>query len=86
MLVFLGLVAAAAANPAQPAANPETDRIVCVRQNVGSEVGTHIRPKKVCMKQSDWDIVESHTKETLQTINQRGNNPGMAQGHGASPQ
>jgi len=86
MLVFLGLLASAAANPAQPAANPASDPVVCVRQNVGSEVGTHIRPKKVCRKQSDWDIVERHTKETLQSINDRGNNPGMAQGHGSSPQ
>ena len=86
MLVFLGLLAAAAANPAQPASTPETDKVVCVRQNVGSEVGTHIRSKKVCLKKSDWDIVEHHTKETLQSINDRGNRPGMAQGRGVTPE
>ena len=86
MLVFLGVLAAAAANPAQPPAKPDADPVVCVRQNIGSEVGTHIRPQKVCMKKSDWEIVERHTKETLQSINDRGNNPGRAEGHGLTPQ
>ena len=83
---MLLLVLAAAA--AEPAATPakDIDPIVCARQSVGSEVGTHMRPKKVCMKKSEWNLVEQHTKETLQSINGRGNNPGMAEGHRLNPE
>lgn len=69
---------AAAVSPASPA---DKDPVICVRQNVGSEVGTHMRPQRICRKKSEWDFIEAHTKETLQSINQRGNNPGKAEGH-----
>ena len=45
-----------------------------------------MKPKKVCMRKSDWDCVEQNTRNQLQSINQRGNNPGMAAGHGSSPE
>ena len=80
------LVIAAGTAPLPAGQIKDTDPVVCVKQAVGSEVGTHMRPKKVCMKKSEWDLVEQHTKETLQSINGRGNNPGMAEGHGLTPE
>jgi hypothetical protein len=82
MLLSLFVVASAAAvaPEATAPAKADADPVICANR-WRSEVGTHMRPKKVCMRQSDWDLVEENTKETLQTINQRGNNPGMADGH-----
>lgn len=54
----------------------EDDPVICRREQ--SEVGTHMRPKKICMKKSEWDFIEDHTRNKLQSINQRGNNPGRA--------
>ena len=86
MFVFLGLIAAAAQAPAAtPQAAKDADPIVCTSRG-DSEVGTHMKPKKVCMRKSDWDYVEQNTRNQLQSINQRGNNPGIATGHGSSPE
>ena len=78
MLIFLLTLAAPTVTAPH---SKDADPVICTRQNVGAEVGTHMRPKKVCMKKSEWDLIEAHTKETLQTINGRGNNPGKAEGH-----
>jgi hypothetical protein len=79
-MVGLLIVLAAAAQAAPPPPSVKNDDpVICVREQ--SEVGTHMRPKKTCMKKSDWDYVQAHTKETLQSINDRGNSPGRAEGH-----
>jgi hypothetical protein len=83
-MMFVAMLALTAVEPNVVAA--EKDPVVCARQTVGSEVGTHMRPKKVCMKKSEWELVEAHTKETLQSINGRGNNPGKADGHALNPE
>ena len=83
--MLLLLLAFQSAQPASEVTD-KADPVVCLRQNVGDEVGTHMRPKKVCRKRSEWDYIERHTKETLQSINDRGNNPGRADGHGLTPQ
>jgi hypothetical protein len=47
-----------------------------------SEVGTHLRPKKVCMKKSDWDIVQKQTERELRSLRERNAfDPGRAEGH-----
>jgi hypothetical protein len=79
MLTIIALVAAAQTAPTAVAAAPENDPIVC-RGRSESVVGTRIKPKKTCMKKSDWEYVEKRTQEELQQINQRGNNPGRAEG------
>ena len=57
------------------------DPIVCKRDQ-SSEVGTHMRPKPVCMKKSDWDFVERHTQTELQSLHERSAfDPGKADGH-----
>jgi hypothetical protein len=83
MLGMIIALAAAAQGTAAPQA-PDADPVVCQRQQ--SEVGTHMRPKKVCMRKSEWDYVERHTRDKLQSLNQKGTNPGQALGHGSKPQ
>ena len=63
----------------------QEDPVVC-RGRSESVVGTRIKPKKICMKKSDWDYQERHTQRELQQINQRGNNPGPALGRDSAPQ
>ena len=72
MLVLLSALAAAAQVPgaSAPAAD---DPIICTRDNVGSEVGTHMRPKKVCMKKSEREFIEQQAKRTMNSINNNGN-------------
>jgi hypothetical protein len=52
--------------------------MVCKRDKT-SDVGTHMRPKPVCMKQSEWDLVEKHTQDQLRTLGERSSfDPGKA--------
>lgn len=74
----------AMASPEAAAPAPE-DPVIC-RGRSESVVGTRIKPKKICMKKSDWDYQEKHTQRELQQINQRGNNPGPAIGRDSPPQ
>ncbi len=70
--MFIALAAATGLQGSQPAPDSK-DPVVCHREE--SEVGTHLRPKKVCLRQSEWDYMEEHTKEKLQSLNSRGSNP-----------
>lgn len=83
MLILLTALAAAAQAPATPpAADP--DPVVCKRSKT-SEVGTHMRSQKVCMKKSDWELSEKNTRQELQTLSDRAAlNPG-AQPPGPRP-
>lgn len=77
--LLLAFAAAAQAQPttvtAPPA--PKVDPIVCHRED--SEVGTHMRPKPVCMKKSDWDFIEKHTQEQLRVLGERSHfDPGQS--------
>ena len=78
MLIALTFLAAAAQAPVAAAA-PADDPIVCKGRSE-SVVGTRIKPKKTCMTRSQWNYVEKRTQEELNQINQRGNNPGRAEG------
>ncbi len=69
----------------QATTQPAEDPIVCHGRSE-SVVGTRIKPKKICMKKSDWEYQEKHTQRELQQINQRGNNPGPALGRDSAPQ
>ena len=84
-LSFLLALAGPAASASEPVAVAEADPIVCHGRSE-SVVGTRIKPKKICMKKSDWDYQEKHTQRELQQINQRGNNPGPALGRDSAPQ
>jgi len=65
-----------AASVATETVATENDPVICKREQ--SEVGTHMKPKKKCLKQSEWKFIEDHTRNKLQSINQRGNNPGRS--------
>lgn len=70
-MLLLAMLAFQAA-PVPQAVN-DKDPVICTRQNVGTEVGTHMRPKKVCMKKSEWEFLDHNTKNTLNSINNSGN-------------
>ena len=73
MLVLLSALAVAAQAPAATLPAKDDDPIICTRDNVGSEVGTHMLPKKVCMKKSDREFMEQQAKRTMQSVNSNGN-------------
>ena len=82
MLTLIAALAGVATSPqsAPPAKDP--DPVVCKRDQT-PEVGTHMRPKPVCMKKSDWDIVEKNTQYELHSLQDRSSfDPGKAEGHG----
>ena len=81
MLLVLSALLAASAQAVVESPPPKDDPVVCKGRSE-SVVGTRIKPKKTCMKKSDWDYVEKRTREELQQINQRGNRPGKAEGRG----
>ena len=83
MLLILSAFWAASAQSAVASQPAKDDPIVCKGRSE-SVVGTRIKPKKTCLKKSEWDYIERHTREELQQINQRGNNPGKAEGRGLS--
>jgi hypothetical protein len=79
MLLILSAFLTASAQSAVASQPPNDDPVVCKGRSE-SVVGTRIKPKKTCLKKSEWDYIERHTREELQQINQRGNNPGKAEG------
>ena len=85
MLILLAALAAAAQpQTAQPA--PVSDPVVCKRPKT-SDVGSHMRAEKVCMKRSDWELAEKNLQNELQTLHDRSAfNPGHDPGeNGAHP-
>jgi hypothetical protein len=81
MLLFVAgllMAQAAAGTPPKPV-DPKGDAIVC--HSAQSDVGTHMHPKRVCMKKSEWDLVQANTDTQLDRIQDRGSfAPGMAEG------
>ncbi len=49
----------------------EDDPIICTRDPIGSEVGTHLRSKEVCLRKSDRDFVEREQRAKILQINNR---------------
>ena len=78
--MLLVLFMLAVTGPTRSSAKSE-DPVIC-RRDTNSEVGTHMRPSQVCMKKSDWDIIEKNTQNELQSLHERSSfDPGMASGH-----
>ena len=73
MLILLAALATMS-DPA-PAARTakEDDPIICTKDPIGSEVGTHLRSKEVCMRKSDRDFVETEQRAKVRQINNNGN-------------
>ena len=79
MLILLSALIASTPTATAAAVPVKEDPMVCKGRSE-SVVGTRIKPKKTCMKKSEWDYIEQRTRQELQQINQRGNNPGPALG------
>lgn len=75
MLIIVTALFAGALEPATttPGANPK-DPVVCRRGD--SEVGTHMRPKEVCMHQTEWDYVEKSAQRELRNLREHALDPG----------
>lgn len=66
MLALVTALAVAAQAPAAQPVQTDDDPIICAKQNVGDEVGTHMRTKKkVCMRKSDRDFIARQEKEAI---------------------
>jgi hypothetical protein len=68
MLVLLMAMAASAQAPGTQPPAKDADPIICTRDNSGAEVGTHMRPKKVCMRKSDRDFIDQQEKAAMQQL------------------
>jgi hypothetical protein len=71
MLILLAALATAADTPPPAQGVKDADPIVCKRPHT-SDVGTHMRPKPVCMKKSDWEYTEKNTQNELDRLRDRG--------------
>ena len=63
----------AAAQAPATVAKPDDDPIICTKDPVGTEVGTHMRSKKTCMRRSDRAFIEENARNTIRSINNNGN-------------
>lgn len=65
-----GVPAAALAADQQP--SEKEDKVVCKRQ-YDADTGSHFAaPKKVCMKKSEWKLVEQGVENSVERIRQQG--------------
>ena len=39
-------------------------------------------PKKICLRRSDWDLIEKDTQRELQDLQDKHLDPGRTDGHG----
>lgn len=82
MSIVVALMFLASATDTSTAAAPKADLedpVVC-RKSKLPDVGTRFKPKPVCMRKSDWAMQDKQNENELRQINQRGNNPGLAEG------
>jgi hypothetical protein len=62
-----------------PAPSPDADPIVC-KASKTPEVGTRMKPKRVCMRRSQWDYEAGVTQIGLRKLTDKGRHPGEARG------
>ncbi|WP_309663107.1 hypothetical protein [Sphingomonas sp.] len=76
MFMILNVLAAVAAASPQttPADTTDKDPVICEGREA-SEVGTHIKAKRTCLRKSQWEYVRNDTKRELRSINDRGSIP-----------
>jgi hypothetical protein len=68
MLALVTAMAVAAQVAAAQPVQKDDDPIICTRENVGSEVGTRMRPKKVCMHKSDRNFIAKQEKDAIRQL------------------
>ena len=64
--------------PANEAADKD-DPVICKSSKV-TMVGTRMKAPPICMRKSDWKLEQQMTGRELQQMNERGSNPGRADG------
>ena len=82
MSVLVALLTFASVAGAEPAVAPKADLkdpVVCRKAKL-PDVGTRFKPKPVCQRKSDWAMFDKQNENELRQINNRGNNPGKAEG------
>ena len=82
MGIVVALMVLASAADTSTAVAPKADLedpVVCRKAKL-PDVGTRFKPKPVCMRKSDWAMFDKQNETELRQINQRGNNPGKAEG------
>lgn len=73
LTLLMALAASGATVPTQSSVEQKKDPLVCTKEPIGSEVGTRMRSKRVCMKKSDRDFIEQEQRATVREINNDGN-------------
>jgi hypothetical protein len=72
--VIAGVLMMALTAPAAAAETPKEDKMVCKRSE-DPYTGSHLsRPKKTCMKASEWKELEDETQRTMRRV---GDNHGV---------
>lgn len=81
------LMAGVAAMPAAAADTPKEDKMVCKRTG-DADTGSHLsRPKKTCMKASEWKQMEDEKDRTMRQVgDSHGVGPDQPPVIGGSPQ
>jgi len=82
MSIVVALMVLASAADTSTAVAPKADLedpVVCRKAKL-PDVGTRFKPKPVCMRKSDWAMFDKQNETELRQINQRGSNPGKAEG------
>lgn len=82
MSIVVALLVLASAADTSTASAPKADLedpVVCRKAKL-PDVGTRFKPKPVCMRKSDWAMFDKQNETELRQINQRGSNPGRAEG------
>ena len=79
-MISIMIAAAMAASGAEATAlDANADPVECRKSKI-PVVGTRFKPAPVCKKKSEWAMERRQTARELQQINERGNNPGLAEG------
>ena len=67
-LILGALTSALVAMPAIAGDKPDEDKLVCKRTE-RNYTGSHLsRPKKTCMKASEWKLIEDETGRALRKV------------------
>ena len=86
MLVFFSAFMAVAAAGPQAAKPVEQDPVICTRPSDEHSVGTRMRPRKVCKRQSEWQALDQRTQRAPDQDKQRAGTSAPLAGAGGGRQ
>jgi hypothetical protein len=79
LVAFAALTVAAPAQAEDAKAEKAEDKIICKGER-SLEFGSHRRAKKVCMTESEWELLEKGTQRELQAFRERSQTRGDNRG------